>query len=231
MSDNTKLFKVDIGCGSNKKEGCLGIDYEKFENVDIVLDLTAGTIPLDDRSVGYIHSAHFFEHIRTPNHVFSEISRIAADGAELEIWTPYAYSDGAFCYGHEVFLTEEHWQHICVKFPDFYQSIINARWLLKKIVYIVERNVYDDIRKNGFEIAFAINYFKGIVSEFGVFIEIKHEKNLQSTIPKRYYSFERGGEVFPLDYNPSRTISRLKSIKPPVRRFWQKLAASHNNPR
>jgi SAM-dependent methyltransferase len=192
--DLTLLKKIDLGCGPNKKEGCLGIDYQKFETVDFILDVTKDRLPFEDNSVGYIHSAHFFEHIKVPNFVFSEISRVAVDGASLEIWTPYAYSDGAFCYGHEIFFTEEHWQHICVKFPEFYLPIINARWLLKKIVYVIDPNVFTDIKKHGFDIEFAIKYFKGIVTEIGVFIEIRHDLTVKNCIPKKYYSFQREGE-------------------------------------
>lgn len=132
MSNDASLFRVDIGCGSNKKDGHIGVDYQQFEGVDLVVDLTTERIPLPDRSAEYIYSSHFFEHIKSPNNVFSEISRIAADGAVLEIWTPYAYSDSAFCYGHEIFVTEELWKQICVEHPDFYYPIINARWFLKK---------------------------------------------------------------------------------------------------
>ncbi len=194
-ADSTILKKIDLGCGSNKKEGFLGIDYQKFDTVDIVLDATREKLPFEDHSVGYIHSAHFFEHIKVPNFVWSEISRVAADGATLEIWTPYAYSDGAFCYGHEIFFTEEQWQHICVKFPNFYIPIINARWLLKKIVYVVDADAFNDIKKHGFDIEFAIKYFKGIVIEIGVFIEIRHDNPLENVIPTKFYSFSREGNL------------------------------------
>ncbi len=191
MGNDTPLLRVDVGCGSNKKAGCIGIDCQPLECVDLVVDLTTEKIPLPDRSAEYIHSSHFFEHIKVPNNVFSEISRIAADGAILEIWTPYAYSDSAFCYGHEIFVTPEIWRHICVLYPDFYYPIINARWLLKKVVYVVNVDAYDEILKSGFDIEFAIRYFKGIVDEIGVFIEIRHSKVSSTTQPEQFYAFSR----------------------------------------
>lgn len=195
IDSGSDIIKIDIGCGPNKKEGCLGIDNQQFGNVDIILDATKDKLPFEDRSVGYIFSSHFFEHIKIPNFVFSEISRVAMEGATLEIWTPYAYSDGAFCYGHEIFFTEEHWQHICVRYPDAYFPILNARWLLKKIVYIIDQNAFNDISRHGFDIGFAIKYFKGIVQEIGVFIEIKHNSVIKNTIPIKYYSFKREGSL------------------------------------
>jgi len=194
MAVDSNLKKIDIGCGSNKKEGCIGIDLQRFDNVDIVLDVTKEKIPLDDRSVCYIYSSHFFEHIKSPDFIFSEISRVAIAGALLEIWTPYAHSDDAFCFGHVIFFTEEHWKHMCVNFPDFYYPILNARWLLKKIVYVIEPTTRSDIEKQGFDIEFAIKYFKGVVKEIGVFIEIKHEKEIIISLPQKYYTNSRNDE-------------------------------------
>ena len=162
-----------------------------------MVDLTTEKIPLPDRSAEYIYSSHFFEHIKYPNNVFSEISRIAADGAVLEIWTPYAYSDSAFCYGHEIFVTEELWKQICVEHPDFYYPIINARWFLKKIVYVVDIDAHDEIVKNGFDIEFAIKYFKGVVREIGVFIEIRHARVPAFAQPEQFYAFYRDDRYHP----------------------------------
>ncbi len=190
-------MKIDLGCGSIKKQDCIGIDCQHIVGVDFVLDLEKENLPFDDMVVDYIFSSHFFEHIKNPYHLFSEISRVATDGAILEIWTPYAFSDDAFLYGHRIFYTEEHWRHFCVKYPEFWKPVLNAKWLLKEIVYIVDEIVFDDIISNGFKIEFAIKYFKGVVKEFGVFIEIKHSSNDETVIPKEYYSFNRFGERYP----------------------------------
>jgi hypothetical protein len=194
MENTLEKLKIDIGCGSNKKKGYLGVDYQKFDNVDYVLDATKEPLPFKDRSVENIFSAHFFEHILVPNFIWSEISRVAVNGAELEVWTPYAFHNDAFCYGHKIFFTEEHWLHICMRYPDFYYPIINARWILKKIVYVVDKPAYDEIIRKGFVIEFAIKYFKGVVRELGAFIEIYHDSINRECNPQKYYSFERGGE-------------------------------------
>ena len=94
-------------------------------------------------------------------------------------------------HGHEIFVTPEIWRHICVLYPDFYYPIINARWLLKKVVYVVNVDAYEEILKNGFDIEFAIRYFKGIVDEIGVFIEIRHSKVSSTTQPEQFYAFSR----------------------------------------
>ena len=76
MNDNKKLINIDIGCGPNKKAGCIGFDCLKYDNVDYVLDVTKESLPLEDGCASYIFSSHFFEHINNPNLIFSEISRV-----------------------------------------------------------------------------------------------------------------------------------------------------------
>jgi len=61
--------------------------------------------------VDHVFSSHCLEHIKIPFRLLGEISRVCKDGAKIEFWTPYAFSNEAFLYGHEMFLTEEHWMH------------------------------------------------------------------------------------------------------------------------
>ena len=72
--------KIDLGCGSAKRDGFTGLDYVASPGVDHVLDLTRDRFPFDDHSVDEVFSAHFLEHIESPNHVFNEIGRGVATG-------------------------------------------------------------------------------------------------------------------------------------------------------
>jgi len=60
MIDKTK---IDLACGSNKKEGYCGIDIADCPGVDIVHDLTQYPWPIEDNSVDLIHCSHYMEHI------------------------------------------------------------------------------------------------------------------------------------------------------------------------
>jgi hypothetical protein len=57
-----------------------------------------GAIPSD--ALGTIFTAHCLEHLAGQVLVFHEMSRVAANGAGREIWTPYAWTDEAFIYTH-----------------------------------------------------------------------------------------------------------------------------------
>jgi len=57
-------IKLDLGCGLNKKEGFIGVDYSSKVNPDIVMNLLK--FPWkewEDSSVDEIHTSHFIEHI------------------------------------------------------------------------------------------------------------------------------------------------------------------------
>lgn len=208
--------RIDLGCGNAKKPGFIGLDYVEMDQVDHVLDLTADKYPFDDDSVDEIFSAHFLEHIEEPNHVFGEIGRIAKDGAKIEFWTPYAFSNGAFLYGHLHFLTEEPWEHFCISHRDAYIEMLGGRWLLKHIQFVVKPEVEEDLRNHGVPIGFAIRYLKGVVYEFGVTIEFRRDPAVGPTQPSRSWAKERDGFQHPLDDIAESPFVRADTIPAPA---------------
>jgi predicted SAM-dependent methyltransferase len=48
-------LKLDLGCGSVKKPGTLGVDIDQFPGVDYVVDLQTNPLPFPNRSVEYVH--------------------------------------------------------------------------------------------------------------------------------------------------------------------------------
>lgn len=186
--------RIDLGCGQAKKPGFVGLDFVDGPDVDHVLDLTKDRYPFDDASVDEIFSAHFLEHIEEPNHVFSEIGRIAKDGARIEIWTPYAFSDEASLYGHLHYLTEEEWLHFCVLHRDAHVAMLGGRWLLHRINFVVLPETVADLEANGVAVDFAVRYFKGVVVEFGVEIEFRRDLATPAVQPLRAWSTSRYGE-------------------------------------
>ena len=73
------LLKLNLGSGqSPKEEGWLNVDIIQTENVDVVCDLSKGTFPWKDNSVGEVKSSHFLEHLDGGEriHLFNELYRI-----------------------------------------------------------------------------------------------------------------------------------------------------------
>lgn len=86
-----KLLRLDLGCGQNKREGFLGVDYVKVDGVEFVQDLFQFPWPWKDASTEEIHTSHFFEHIpqMTRPKFMDECYRILIPGGKMTVIVPY----------------------------------------------------------------------------------------------------------------------------------------------
>lgn len=91
--------KLDLGCGTRKREGYLGVDSRAFPGVDVVADLRQPW-PWTDASVDEVISVHFLEHLEGKErvHFFNELYRVLKPGAKAQIVVPHwanacAYGD------------------------------------------------------------------------------------------------------------------------------------------
>lgn len=169
---NATGLRIDIGCGSAKKEGTVGVDQHWSPGVDHVVDLLTQPLPFPDQSVAYVHSSHFLEHIRDPTLIFGEIGRVCADGARVELWTPYAWSNPAFIIDHKFFYTEDIYLHMCVWFVDFWRNILGSRWILNEIHYVVDARTLGYLRSKNVSLDFALRHLQNVVTEFCAHITV-----------------------------------------------------------
>jgi Methyltransferase domain len=79
---------IDLGCGTVKEPGFLGIDRWPMPGVDIVCDLDQG-IPVASGSADYVLASHSLEHLRDLPAAISEIYRVCKDRALVTIIAPY----------------------------------------------------------------------------------------------------------------------------------------------
>jgi predicted SAM-dependent methyltransferase len=84
-------MKLDLGCGTHKRPGFLGVDISPDCAADIVHDLRVTPWPFDDQSVDDVHCAHFFEHLTGAERVrfMEELYRVMKPGAVARMITPY----------------------------------------------------------------------------------------------------------------------------------------------
>jgi predicted SAM-dependent methyltransferase len=89
-----QTIRLDLGCGSCKREGFIGIDLSP--EADIQWDISNG-LPFPDNSVSEIRSDHFFEHLELPVVVntFRECHRVLLPDGILDFTVPHvdAYID------------------------------------------------------------------------------------------------------------------------------------------
>lgn len=143
-------IKIDIGCGPNKKEGCLGIDKIDISGVDIVANLENGLGFLPDNSVDEIYTTHFLEHIENFELMMSEFHRVLKPAGKAFIKvphfsSPHYYSD----FTHKRFFGYYTFYYFCEnqtkiarKTPVFYTktrfNIINQRFFFGYVIFHIK---------------------------------------------------------------------------------------------
>jgi hypothetical protein len=101
-------IKLDIGCGSNKKQGFVGVDQYAMPGVDHVFRIGGEKWPFEDNSVDEAHSSHFLEHLTNLNgkwervRFFNELHRVMMPGAKCSLIFPHwasnrHYGDPTHC--------------------------------------------------------------------------------------------------------------------------------------
>ena len=90
-------LRLDLGCGTHKREGFHGVDAIAFDGVDTICDLTKAW-PWKDGAVSEAHCSHFLEHL-TPLqrcHFANELYRVLAPNATCQIIVPHWASCRAY---------------------------------------------------------------------------------------------------------------------------------------
>lgn len=189
---------VDLGCGSNKRRGFIGVDIADGEGVDHVINFETGRLPFEDSSVDYIFSNHSFEHICSPQNVLREIVRVCKHGAIVEIWTPYLKSNDAFLLGHHSFYNENIWKHICYEYHDFYFQDAPGRFNWRETHYILNPGILESLTKHRIDFSFALDHMFNIALEFGVVIEIEKITKIvkKPQIPRIFAGYSRSNICF-----------------------------------
>jgi SAM-dependent methyltransferase len=89
---------LDVGCGSNKWPGAVGLDISADTDADVVHDLNEFPYPFDDDAFDQVLLQDVIEHVREPIRVMDELHRICRPGGRIQLRTPHfssmlAYSD------------------------------------------------------------------------------------------------------------------------------------------
>lgn len=105
---------LDVGCGSRKLPGAVGIDILSVPGVDIVHDLSMFPWPLRDDEFDVIFVSHCLEHVDDLLKTLSEMNRISRTGAHIIIQVPYFRSTDAYTDPtHRHFFTSHSLDYFC----------------------------------------------------------------------------------------------------------------------
>lgn len=117
-------IKLDLGPGSNKiSSDFIGIDIDKYEGVDIVMDLRYGRLPYNDETVEHVRASHFVEHLTFDEniHLFNEVWRVLRPGGIFEVIVPHGMSyAGMVDLSHKTFWTEDTFGYFTPENKYFY---------------------------------------------------------------------------------------------------------------
>ena len=119
IKNSGSALRVDLGCGTNKPEGYIGVDQFPGEAVDIVADLNQ-KFPFPDHSVDEIRAYDFIEHLPKQIHTMNEIWRIGKPNATVDIFVPSTDGRGAFQDPTYVSFWNVHsFFYYCVDYPHY----------------------------------------------------------------------------------------------------------------
>jgi len=83
------MKKLDLGCGSSKKDGFLGVDILDFPCIDIKHDLNIFPYPFNNNEIDEIWLDNVLEHMNDPVRVIEEVYRVCKNGAKINVGVPY----------------------------------------------------------------------------------------------------------------------------------------------
>jgi len=138
--------KIDLGCGSYKQKGFIGMDLLLLDGVDIVHDLEIYPWPLPDKCASVLMASHLIEHINPAKQNFlkfmNEAWRILKPGGQFMISLPYAGSPGYWQDPtHVNGCTEATWAYFDPLAGGLYRIYEPAPWKIINCFYQVDGNM------------------------------------------------------------------------------------------
>jgi len=83
------MSKLNLGCGENKKDGYINLDFHYHVNPDVAHDLNKIPYPFENNTFELIEASHILEHLDKPFLVMKELHRILEPGGRLIIKVPH----------------------------------------------------------------------------------------------------------------------------------------------
>ena len=141
---------LDVGCGTNKYEGAIGLDNNPRTKADVIHDLGEVPYPFADDEFDLVVSHHAIEHIPDVMKFIEELYRITKNGGRIRLLTPhYTNPDWATdpthknhfnCYSFNQFIPErqnfEFYTDVKLKPVKTYVSLANL-WRALGIEFFV----------------------------------------------------------------------------------------------
>ncbi|RKY19919.1 MAG: hypothetical protein DRQ55_09290 [Planctomycetota bacterium] len=80
---------LEVGCGTHKTPGAVGLDLLALPGVDIVHDMESMPWPVEGASFDEVRCLHVLEHVADICGVMDELHRVTKPGGRVHIVVPY----------------------------------------------------------------------------------------------------------------------------------------------
>lgn len=141
---------LDVGCGTNKAEGAIGLDNNPRTGADVIHDLGDIPYPFADNEFDLVVSNHVVEHVPDVMAFISELHRITRPGGRIKLLTPHytnpdwandpthrnhinSYTFNTFMAGRQVF---DFYTDVQLRPVSTHVSLLNL-WKILGIQYLV----------------------------------------------------------------------------------------------
>lgn len=133
------LTKLNLGCGTDYREGFINVDWSSAVKNDIQWNLSNFPYPFASNTADEIHMINTLEHIFDSDKAIREVYRILKPDGLFICHVPYTKSDGAFqAIEHKSYYTEKSFDYYCGIFP--YPSYTGPTFRLQKVKLTVVNN-------------------------------------------------------------------------------------------
>jgi SAM-dependent methyltransferase len=88
---------LDVGCGTRKAPGAIGIDRNPASSADVICDLDRFPYPFADNSFDAVRAVHVIEHVADVIRTMEEFHRLVRAHGRIRLETPHYTDFSSFC--------------------------------------------------------------------------------------------------------------------------------------
>lgn len=171
---------IDLGCGTNKRAGYIGVDRVQVPGVDAILDFSQ-PLPLPDNSVVGIYSNHALHEVGDPLAVLRELLRVCKHGTDVELWLPHGRCDAATGPNARSRFTDFAWERLLAAAAG-----PGAAFVWEQAWYVIPESTQQALRAQNISLDFGANHLCNVIQDFGVMLRVdKKGQPRPVAVPKR----------------------------------------------